>query len=107
MSTLSVLPPLPRVLAVHAAAAILALTGCNDRMTEATRARAAESAPRADAAVLGEATSSVRWNAITRDFIAAKPAATKPNPVAAFRAFAYLSLAQYRAVTAAEEPPGH
>jgi hypothetical protein len=55
---------------------------------------------------LGQATASVRWSGITRDFIASKPAATKPNAVAVFRAFAYLSLAQYRAVVAAEDVPG-
>lgn len=97
---------LPRAVAVPAAVAIFALSGCTDQMSAPGRGRTAESAPRADDVALGEASASVRWNAITRGFIAAKPAATKPNPVAAFRAFAYLSLAQYRAVTSAEESPG-
>ena len=61
---------------------------------------------RAEAAHVGDATASVRWSAILRDFIAGKPAATKPNPIAAFRAFAYLGLAQYRAVVATDEVPG-
>ncbi|MFL5620570.1 MAG: hypothetical protein ACJ79A_19500 [Gemmatimonadaceae bacterium] len=56
--------------------------------------------------MLGDATASVRWSAITRDLIAAKPAAAKPNQQVAFRAFAYLALAQYRAAVAAEERPG-
>jgi membrane-associated phospholipid phosphatase len=49
----------------------------------------------------------VRWSAITRELIAAKPAATKPNAVAVLRVFAYLSLAQYRAVVAADDARGH
>jgi len=60
-----------------------------------------------DDAALDDSTASVRWSAITRDFISSKPAATKPNPVAALRAFAYLSLAQYRAVIAADESGRH
>ena len=104
MSALSVLP---RAATFTLAGAFLASIGCADPVTDPASLPAAESTLRTDAVALGEATASVRWNVITRDFIAAKPAATKPNPVAAFRAFAYLSLAQYRAVTAAEEPPGH
>ena len=75
-------------------------------LTDTSRARELEPAPRADAAAIGEATATVRWSEITRDFIAAKPAATKPNPVATLRAFAYIALAQYRAVVASEEVRG-
>ena len=103
MSAMSVLP---RAATYTLAGVILGSIGCLDPITEAGSSPAAESALRADAAALGEATASVRWNAITRELIAAKPAATKPNPVAALRTFAYLSLAQYRAVTAAEDSPG-
>ncbi len=93
----------PRVVA----AATFALSlGCADRIADTAPARRLELARRADAIPLGEATASVRWSEITRNFIAGKPAATKPNAVAAFRAFAYLTLAQYRAVLAAEEVPG-
>jgi PAP2 superfamily protein len=50
--------------------------------------------------------SSIHWNDITRAYISNAPAATKPNQQAALRAFAYLSLAQYRAVLAARELRG-
>ena len=86
--------------------ALCLLSGCTARVTEPAPPRGSGPLLRAEAPSLGESTASVRWSAITRDFISAKPAATKPNPVAAFRAFAYLSLAQYRAVTAAEEQHG-
>jgi len=75
-------------------------------MTAPRPARAAELALGADGDALGEATASVRWSAITRDFISAKPAAAKPNQGVAFRTFAYLALAQYRAVLAAQESHG-
>src|SRR5215207_11525297 len=98
---MSAMPALPRAVAVSAAVAILVWSGCTDRITDPGPARAAESALRTDAAKVGEATASVRWSAITRDFISAKSGAAKPNQQAALRAFAYLSLAQYRAVVAA------
>src|SRR5262245_3912864 len=97
---------LPRGIAFLAAAAVLVLSGCTDRIAEPRLARPAGSALRADVAAFGDATVSVRWSTITRDFISAKPAATKPNAVAAFRAFAYLSLSQYRAVLAAHHARG-
>lgn len=103
---MSTMPKLPRAVALPAAVAVLVLSACADRISEPGPTRAAESALRADAAALGEATASVRWSAITRDFISAKPAAAKPNQQAALRAFAYLSLAQYRAVIAAHEALG-
>ena len=88
------------------AAVLLASNGCADRIAEPHPTPAEESAIRANAAVLGDATASVRWSAITRDLIAAKPAAAKPNQQVGFRAFAYLALAQYRATVAAEAKPG-
>jgi membrane-associated phospholipid phosphatase len=97
---------LPRAVAIPAAAAILMLGGCTDRIVDPAPARATGIALRANAVALRAPTASVRWSTITRDFIAAKPAATKPNPVAAFRAYAYLSLAQYRAVIAARKAHG-
>ena len=102
---MSAMPVMPRA-AVSTVVAMLLSSGCTDRITEPGPGGAAESALRARAVALGEATASVRWSAITRDFISAKPAAEKPNPVAALRTFAYLSLAQYRAVVAAHESPG-
>ena len=103
---MSALTALPRVAAVPAAAAIFVLSGCTDRISNPRPGLAAESERRADAVPIGEATASVRWSTITRDFISAKEGAAKPNPVAAFRAYAYLSLAQYRAVVAAADAPG-
>ena len=89
MSAMSVMPG---ATTFALAGIILSSLCCADPVTDPASLQAAESTIRTDAVALGEATASVRWNAITRDFIAAKPAATKPNPVAAFRAFAYLSL---------------
>ena len=97
----------PRAVALWASVTMLVTSSCMDRITGPTPARGGGPALGAAAAALGEATASVRWSAITRDFIAAKPAATKPNPVAALRVFAYLSLAQYRAVVAVDETHGH
>ena len=88
------------------AAVLLASSGCADRLSEPGPTSAEETALHANAAVLGEATASVRWSALTRDLIEAKPAAEKPNQQAGFRAFAYLTLAQYRATVAAEARPG-
>jgi hypothetical protein len=104
MSTLS---GIPHALAISAALSTLALDGCGDRLADPVPVRVAELSLSAQGPELEDATASVRWSAITRDFIANKPAATKPNPVAALRAFAYLSLAQYRAVVAAHEALGH
>jgi len=98
---------LPRAVALSASMAILVSSSCTNRITDPTPVRGDGPPLRTDAVALGEATASVRWSAITRDFIAAKPAAEKPNPVAALRAFAYLSLAQYRAVVAVDETHGH
>jgi len=103
---MSVLTQLRLAVAVPAAAVTFVLSGCADQLYNPGPVRASESATRAKNAELGDATASVRWSAITRDFVASKPADTKPNAVAAFRAFAYLSLAQYRAVVAAEDVPG-
>src|SRR6185295_4619465 len=100
------LPELPRALAISAALATLMLNGCGDRLADPVPGQQAKLSLSAHGPDLGDATASVRWNAITRDFIADKPAATKPNPVAALRTFAYLALAQYRAVGAAHEAVG-
>ncbi|AHG89265.1 phosphoesterase PA-phosphatase related protein [Gemmatirosa kalamazoonensis] len=94
-----------RAAAVCAAIAVVVLNGCTERVSDPDSARAAESALGA-AAPRGDATASLRWSAIARDFVAAQPTATKPNPVAVLRAFAYLSLAQYRAVAAADDARG-
>lgn len=103
---MSGMPPRPRALALSAAATIAFSIGCTDRLTDPSP-RANLHLSRAGTASVGDATASVRWSAIARDFIASKPMAEKPNQQAAFRAFAYLSLAQYRAVVAAHETRGH
>jgi hypothetical protein len=58
-------------------------------------------APDAGAANVLDAGASVGWNQIARDYVAALT--VKPNQQANLRAFAYLSLAQYNAVAAAED----
>jgi membrane-associated phospholipid phosphatase len=97
---------LTAAIAVSAAAIVVFVNGCTNRLTDADPAQPDAASLGIHAAALGDATASVRWNGITRSFIAAKPAATKPNAVAAFRAFAYLSLAQYRAVSRVDDSPG-
>ena len=101
-----ILSELPIALSLGAAMAMLGLNGCTDPITDPNPARGTAPELRVNAVDLGEVTASVRWSAITRDFIASKPAAEKPNQQAAFRAFAYLSLAQYRAVVAAHDSRG-
>ena len=103
---MNTMPVLPRAVAMTAILSLLVSSACADRVAEPGHARPPASALRSDAAVLGEATASVRWSSILRDFVSAKQGAAKPNPVAAFRAYAYLSLAQYRAVLAAADAPG-
>jgi len=104
---MSELRELPRALALSAAAILAVSSGCTDQLTDPSPVRAGSPALQAESVVPGETTASVKWSAITRDFIASKPAAEKPNQQAAFRAFAYLSLAQYRAVVAALDSRGH
>jgi len=104
---MSQMPEWPSAFALLASAMLVVSSGCTDQPTDPGPVPAGPPALRTEVAVLGEATASVRWSAITRDFIAAKPAAEKPNQQAAFRAFAYLSLAQYRAVVAAHGSRGH
>ena len=104
---MSGVPVLPRARALSAAAILTVSSGCGDRLTDPSPVPAGPPTSRVDASVVGEATASVRWSAIARDFIAAIPAAEKPNQQVAFRAFAYLSLAQYRAAMAAHDSRGH
>ena len=98
---------MPHAGAVVVAAVMAVSSACTSRITDPTPAKRTEPTLRVDAPAVGDSTASVRWSAITRDFISSKSAATKPNPVATLRAFAYLSLAQYRAVIAADESRGH
>jgi hypothetical protein len=94
-----------RAVAVSVVMTIAPLSGCG-RITDADRVPVTESGPSVAASRIGQSTASAQWSAITRDFISSKQGATKPNQGAAFRAFAYLSLAQYRAVVAAHEAIG-
>lgn len=98
------------ILELPAVLALFFFNGCTDRVDEPPITTVARPDFNADAAAIGDATASVRWSTITRDYIASKEGAAKPSPVAAFRAFAYLSLAQYRAALSADEdvgPPPH
>ena len=103
---MSGMPHWPRALALSAAATLAFSIGCTDPVTEPNPVRANPRLSPVKAAVVGDVTASVQWSAVARDFIAAKPAAEKPNQQAAFRVFAYLSLAQYRAVLAAHDTRG-
>jgi hypothetical protein len=103
---MSGMPTWPRALALSAAATLAFSIGCTDRLTDPSP-QANLQLSRAGTGAVGEATASVRWSTIARDFIASKPLVAKPNQQAAFRVFAYLSLAQYRAVAAAHETRGH
>jgi hypothetical protein len=88
------------------AAVITLLCGCSDRIAAPVAAPGDQPALRIEPAPHGASTASVRWGAITRDYIASKLGDAKPNQGAAFRAFAYLSLADYRAAVAAREAHG-
>jgi len=103
---MSGMPERPRALALSAAATLAFSIGCTDVLTD-PGPEASPQLSRAAAGDIGKTTASVRWSAIARDFIASKPMVDKPNQQAAFRAFAYLSLAQYRAAVAAQETRGH
>jgi membrane-associated phospholipid phosphatase len=77
---------------------LLAFAACSDRVTAPTASMPAH--PMAPSAVkFWEAGASVRWNAIERDLLIRRGFG---DPITAFRQFAYLSLAQYNAVIAAE-----
>jgi len=95
-----------RGIAVSVALSLATLSGCSDRITPIGTPPTAPTAFRAEAAPLGHGTSSVRWSAITRDFITSKVGGEKPSQNAAFRVFAYVALAQYRATVAAHAARG-
>jgi PAP2 superfamily protein len=103
---MSGMPHWPGALALSAVGTLAFSTGCTDQVTDPRPVQAIPRLSRVNAAVVGGATASVRWSAVVRDFIAAKPAAEKPNQQAAFRVFAYLSLAQYRAAVTAHDTRG-
>ena len=70
--------------------------GCADRPTESLR----PSAPQRDAVKFWEATATTRWNQRATDLVTQRPPANAQAAVS--RILTYLSLAQYRAVLAAE-----
>ena len=76
------------------AMAVAALTiGCTGEVTNPRRVGLS-----ANAVAVGEALASIRWNNIERDLLVKH----QPSQNAALRQFAYLSLAQYNAVVAAD-----
>jgi len=72
---MSGMPHRPRARALAAAATLAFSIGCTDRVTDPTPVWTNPSPSQADVVAHGEATASVRWSAVARDFIAAKPAA--------------------------------
>lgn len=81
--------------AIAALAGAVTLAGCDDPVTtpDADVPAASRGAQHASAAIIAQ------WDEIARSLVIK----LKPTPNAAFRQFAYLSLAQYAAVVAAEE----
>src|SRR5262245_27603640 len=101
---MSVNPMVQRGIAL--ALSLATLCGCSDRITPFSSPPTAPTSFRSEAAPSVHGTSTVRWSAITRDVITAKVGAAKPSQNAAFRIFAYLALAQYRAAVAAHASRG-
>ena len=79
----------------------LGVASCADSSTGTMPQQLSLTSASSDAVKFWEAGASVRWNSLLRDLIAGKT--VKPNQQAVFRAFTYLSLAQYNAVVAAED----
>jgi PAP2 superfamily protein len=77
-----------------------ALAACSDLSQDSTAPSRAGPRLAASAVKFWEAGASVRWNAIARDLLIRRRFGDQN---AAFRQFAYLSLAQYNAVIAAED----
>ena len=88
---------------VRRVAAILAcgvlLVGCENHPNDPAGLSRSDPSLRASALKFWEVGASVHWNAIERDLLIKH----KPSQNAALRQFAYLSLAQYNAVIAAED----
>ncbi|HMA38591.1 MAG TPA: vanadium-dependent haloperoxidase [Gemmatimonadales bacterium] len=84
--------------AAQVALLAFALAACSDRVTAPTASSTAHPIA-ASAVTFWEAGASVRWNAIERDLLIRRGLG---DPITGFRQFAYLSLAQYNAVIAAE-----
>jgi len=76
-----------------------ALLACADQSQDQTAFSLAGPSLEASAVKFWEAGASVGWNAIERNLLVKRKFA---DPIAAFRQFAYLSLAQYNAVIAAK-----
>ena len=89
-------------LGVAASFVLVVLVGCKEGPSQPMTEAKLNPAPRLDATKFWDVTVSTRWNARALAFVAQQ---TPGNPQAAVsRILTYLSLAQYRAVLAAENP---
>src|SRR5262252_853028 len=93
------LSPVPRwTRAATVAVAMFAVSACADSATGPSSS-ALEASPSSDAVKFTEASATVAWNGVTRGLTVKHPLSQQ----AGVRLFAYLSLAQYDAVIAAED----
>src|SRR5262245_16084955 len=93
------LSPVPRwARAATAAVAMLAVSACADSATGPSGS-SSEASPSFDAVKFNEASATVAWNGVARGLTSKYGGAQQ----AGVRLFAYLSLAQYDAVIAAED----
>ena len=81
--------------------AAIVLAGCADGPSQLQTSRELNAAPQHDATKFWEATASTRWNARALTLVGLQPPAN--GQAATSRILTYLSLAQYRAVLAAEK----
>jgi membrane-associated phospholipid phosphatase len=81
--------------------AAIVLAGCADGPSQPQTSRVLDAAPQHDATKFWEATASTRWNARALTLVGLQPPAN--GQAATSRILTYLSLAQYRAVLAAEK----
>ena len=88
--------------AATAAVGVIAVSACADSATGLSGA-SVEASPSPDAVQFNDALATVAWNAVARDLTKKYPLAQQ----AGVRLFAYLSLAQYDAVIAAEDGKDH
>src|SRR5699024_1763019 len=85
---------------LHALVALATLFACTDLPTRPP-VPSSPSSPRLSAVKFWDANASTRWNARASQLLAQRPPAN--GQAAASRILTYLSLAQYRAVLAAED----
>lgn len=87
------------VMVATVVAGVTALAACSDRAQDPTALSLDRPSVQADAVKFWDTGASVAWNAIERGLLIKHRFG---DPIAGFRQFAYLSLAQYNAVIAAE-----